>query len=193
MPPRKTSSSNPQMDHAVGEEVLVPAPLEDVARDDPVGAFRDYEAREVLVPQPLEEPVHLPASVLELREHFERLERVDRDQVEAALRLDRRDAGLERVDPVRPLAEEVRGRLRVEDHERSAWDLELQAERSHLLQQARRPLLEAQVETMEAFARRVLEEDRERQRGLHRPRRALDEHEVPPWDTSLEGRVEALH
>src|SRR6266516_7000724 len=39
---------HPQMDHAVGEEVLVPAPLEDVARDDPVGAFRDYEAREVL-------------------------------------------------------------------------------------------------------------------------------------------------
>src|SRR6266511_4959381 len=57
---------HPQMDHAGGEEVLVPATLEYVARDDPVGAFRDHEAREVLIPQPLEEPVHLPASVLEL-------------------------------------------------------------------------------------------------------------------------------
>src|SRR5574340_1129934 len=55
-----------EMDDAVREEVLVPAALDDVAADDPVGTLRDHDARDVEVPQPFEEAEDLAAAVREL-------------------------------------------------------------------------------------------------------------------------------
>src|SRR5438128_9263960 len=89
-----------EVDDAVREEVLVPSALEDVPGDEPIGTLRDEEARDAEIPQPLEQPVHLPAAMLELRQDLEGFERVDHDQVESPLFLDRSDRSLEAGVPV---------------------------------------------------------------------------------------------
>src|SRR6266566_5250094 len=183
---------HPEVDHAVREELLVPASLEHVTGHDPVRPFRDEEARDAEVAEPLEEPVDLPPSVFELREDLERLERVDDDQVEASLFLDGSDPLAEALEPVLLLAEEVRRAPRVEDDERPFRHLEVEAKRTHLLEEARTAFLEAQVEAMQAGTRRVLQEDRETQGRLHRPWRAFDEDDVAPRDPAFERLIQAL-
>src|SRR5438093_9187286 len=156
------------MDHAVGEELLVVPALEHVSGDDPIRAFRDEETGDPKVAEPLEQPVDFPPAVFELREDLERLEGVDDDQVEAPLLLDRANPLSESLEPIFLLAEEVRGRPRIEDDERPFRDLEAEAEGSHLFEEARSAFLEAQVQAVQAGAGRVLEEDRESEGGLHR-------------------------
>src|SRR5438093_1341804 len=108
---------------AVGEEFLVVAALEHMSRDDPIRPFRDEEAGDPEVAEPLEQPVDLAPAVLELRQDLQGFERVDYDHVEPSLILDRLNALSEALEPVLLLAEEVRGRPRIEDHERTSRDL----------------------------------------------------------------------
>src|SRR2546422_10728026 len=108
---------DPELDHSVREEVLVPPALEHMPGDQPVRSLRDDEARDREIAEPLEEAVHLPPPIFELREDLESLEGIDHDQVEAPLLLDRLDAGLEGVDPILLLAEDVGRGPRVEDDE----------------------------------------------------------------------------
>src|SRR5205807_6848653 len=136
--------------------------------------------------------VHLSPPVLELREDLESLEGIDHDQVEAALLLDRLDAGLEGVDPILLLAEDVGRGPRVEDDEGALRHVELQPERAHLFQEARGPLLQAHVQAVETFPGRVVEQNREGERGFHRPWRAFDQDQMAPWDSALQALIEAL-
>src|SRR5438552_18843023 len=132
-----------EVDDAVREEVLVPSALEDVPGDEPVCPLCDEEARDSEIPQPLEQSVHLAPTVLELRQDLERLERVDHDQVESPLFFDRSDRSLEAREPVRLLGKEVLRGPRVKDDEGAFGDFERKAETAHLLEQARRPFLQA--------------------------------------------------
>src|SRR5207247_11124975 len=140
----------------------------------------------------LEHPVDVPPTVFELREDLERLERVDDDQVEATLLLDRANPLSESLEPIFLLAEEVRGRPRIEDDERPLRDLEAEAEGSHLFEEARSAFLEAQVQAVQAGTGRVLEEDRESEGGLHRARVAFAQDRVAPRDPALQRVVEAV-
>src|SRR2546422_2450175 len=105
---------HPQMDYAVGEELLVVSALEHMSRDDPIRPFRDEEARDPEVAEPLEEPIDLPPAVFELREDLQCFERVDHDQVKPPLFLYRANPCPEALEPVFLLAEEIRRRPRVE-------------------------------------------------------------------------------
>src|SRR5207247_7969335 len=98
--------------------------------------FRDEETGDPKVAEPLEQPIDLPPAVFELRKDFERLERVDDDQVEAPLLLDRVNPLSESLEPIFLLAEEVRGRPRIEYDERPFRDLAAEAEGYHLLEEA---------------------------------------------------------
>src|SRR2546428_127860 len=122
-----------------------------------------------------------------------RSKRVDHDQVEPPLLLDRLNPFPEALEPVLLLPEEVRGRPRIKDDERSFRDLEVEAEGTHLLEEARPAFLEAQVQAVQASPRRVLQEDREPEGGFHRPRRAFDEDDMTPGDSTLQGLVQAFH
>src|SRR3989449_720668 len=183
---------HPEMDHAVGEELLVVAALKHMSRDDPIRPFCDEEAGDPEVAEPLEQPVDLPSAVFELREDLERFERVDDNQVEPPLVLDRLNALSEALEPVFLLAEEVRGRPGIEDDERSFRDLKVKAEGAHLFEEARAAFLETQVEAMQARARGVLQEDRESERRFHRPRRAFDEDDLAPRDPAFQRLVQTF-
>src|SRR3989442_11798209 len=169
---------NPEVEDAVREEILVPSALEDVPGDEPIGTLRDEEARDPEVPQPLEQSVHLPAAILELRQDLERFERVDHDQVESPLFLDRSDRSLEAREPVRLLGKEVLGGPRIQDDEGAFGDFERKAEAAHLFEQARRPFLQAQIEAVEFLLHGILDDDRESKGRFHRAGGALDEDDV---------------
>src|SRR3989449_5467225 len=179
-----------EVDDAVREEVLVPSALEDVPGDEPIGTLRDEEARDAEIPQPLEQSVHLAPTVLELRQDLERLERVDHDQVESPLFFDRSDRSLEAREPVGLLAKEVLRGPRVKDDERTFRDLEWEAQAAHLLEQARRPFLQAQIEAVEFLLHGILNDDRESKGRFHRAGGALDDDDVAAGDPTFQDFVE---
>src|SRR5256886_10060208 len=155
-------------------------------------AFWDGEAGDPGAAEPLEQPVDLPSAVFELREDLEGFERVDDNQVEPPLVLDRLNALSEALEPVFLLAEEVRGRPGIEYDERSFRNLKVKAEGAHLFEEARAAFLETQVEAMQARARGVLQQDRESERRFHRPRRAFDEDDLAPRDPAFQRLVQTF-
>src|SRR6266568_4956749 len=154
------------------------------------------EGQGTKVAQPLEEEIQVGPGILHLRHRLEDVKGVDdedRDPVRfhhvVAVHLEQLEPRAAALEVVQVLADaphvedlQVLPRLRVRH-----------PEGRHVLERDVLRLLQREVRGLPALLQRVLVENRERERGLHRARRAAHEDDVSLWDAAREDVVEAPH